>query len=70
MLDAEIQARILSLYFSDKKSVRAISILVGVDRKTVRRVIDRKQVALIKRLPQRTMVHHRKSFQLPTSFCS
>ena len=53
MLEAEIQARILSLYFSDKKSVRAISILVGVDRKTVKRVIDRKQVALTKRLPQR-----------------
>jgi transposase len=63
MLDAEIQARILSLYFSDKKSVRAISILVGVDRKTVRRVIDRKQVALIKRLPQRISQlddHHEK----------
>ena len=63
MLDADIQARILSLYFSDKKSVRAISILVGVDRKTVRRVIDRKQVALIKRLPQRISQlddHHEK----------
>lgn len=53
MLEAEIQAKILSLHFSEKKSVRQIAILVGVDRKTVRRVIERKKVALEKRLPLR-----------------
>ena len=54
MLEADVQAKILSLHFSDKKSIRAISILVGVDRKTVKRIINRKQVALEKRLPIRT----------------
>lgn len=46
MLEAEIQARIFSLYWNEKKSIRRIAELVGVDRKTVKRVIERKQVIL------------------------
>lgn len=46
MLEAEVQARIFSLYWNDKKSIRKIAELVGVDRKTVKRVIDRKRVIL------------------------
>lgn len=46
MLEAEIQARIFSLYWNEKKSVRKIAELVGVDRKTVKRIIERKQVIL------------------------
>ena len=46
MLEAEVQARIISLYWNEKKSVRRIAEIVGVDRKTVRRVIDRKKVIL------------------------
>jgi transposase len=46
MLEAELQVQILSLYFNEKKSIRRISYIIGVDRKTVRRVIDRKKVQL------------------------
>lgn len=49
MLEAEIQARIFSLYWNEKKSIRKIAELVGVDRKTVKRIIDRKQVILDRR---------------------
>lgn len=53
MLEAEIQARIFSLYWNEKKSVRKIAELVGVDRKTVRRVIDRKKVMLDRKISSR-----------------
>lgn len=46
MLTAEIQSQILNLYFNEKKSVRRISNIVGVDRKTVKRVIERKNIQL------------------------
>jgi transposase len=46
MLEAEVQARIISLYWNEKKSIRKIAEIVGVDRKTVKRVIDRKKVIL------------------------
>lgn len=44
MLDAETQSKILAYYFNDKKSVRAIAHLTGVDRKTVSRIITRKKI--------------------------
>ena len=53
MLEAEIQARIFSLYWNEKKSIRRIAEIVGVDRKTVRRVIDRKKVILERRASSR-----------------
>ena len=37
MLEAEIQAKVLSLYLNEKKSIRDIARIMGVDRKTVRR---------------------------------
>lgn len=46
MLTAEIQSKILNLYFNEKKSIRCISNIVGVDRKTVKRVIDRKNIQM------------------------
>ena len=46
MLEAEIQAKIFSLYWNEKKSVRRIAEIIGVDRKTVKRVIERKKVIL------------------------
>lgn len=53
MLEAELQSKIISLYWNEKKSIRRISELVGVDRKTVRRVIDRRKVVLEKTIPVR-----------------
>ncbi len=44
LLGAEVQAEILTLYFSDKCTVRSIARQMGVDRKTVRRLIDRRKV--------------------------
>lgn len=46
MLDAETQSKILSLYFNDKRSVRYIAKVVGVDRKTVGRVIKRRSIQM------------------------
>lgn len=46
MIEAELQSQVLNLYFNEKKSIRRIAIIVGVDRKTVRRIIDRKQIRL------------------------
>lgn len=46
MLTAEIQSQILNLFFNEKKSVRQIAATVGVDRKTVKRVIERKNIQL------------------------
>lgn len=46
MLDAETQSKILNLYFNDKRSVRYIANVVGVDRKTVSRIIKRRSIQL------------------------
>lgn len=44
LLPVEVQAEILTRYFSDKRSVRSIAREIGVDRKTVRRLIERRKV--------------------------
>lgn len=54
MLEAEIQAKVLSLYLNDKKSIRDIARIMGVDRKTVKRIIKRKQVMLERQRAART----------------
>src|ERR1700677_3935871 len=54
MLEAEIQAKVLSLYLNDKKSIRDIARIMGVDRKTVKRIIKRKQVILDRQRAART----------------
>lgn len=46
MLEAEVQSQILALYFNEKKSIRQIAKVVGVDRKTVRRIVDRRKINL------------------------
>ena len=53
MIDAEIQARVFSLFWNEKKSIRKIAEIIGVDRKTVKRIIDRKKVVLEKRAASR-----------------
>lgn len=54
MLEAEVQSKVLSLYFNEKKSIRQIATIVGIDRKTVRRIIDRKKVHLERQRSSRT----------------
>jgi len=44
MLTIEQQAEILTLYYSQKMRVRAIARMIGVDRKSVTRVIRRRGV--------------------------
>lgn len=46
MLSPEVQTKILSLYFSEKKKVRAIARELGINRKSVERVVNRRSVAL------------------------
>jgi len=45
MLDPAIQAEILRLSFSEKLSRRKIAQQLGVDRRSVRKVIERRRVA-------------------------
>jgi transposase len=45
MLDPALQAEILRLFFSEKLSLRKIAKQLNVDRKTVRKIIDRRYVA-------------------------
>lgn len=56
MLEAEKQTEILHLHFSQKCSIRSIAKKVGVDRKTVRRVIDVKKVRLERKLQTRLSI--------------
>ena len=44
LLSVETQAEILTLHFSERRSVRSIARQMGVDRKTVRRLIERRKV--------------------------
>ena len=46
ILAPEVQSRILVLHFSDKRSIKSIAREFGVDPKTVRRVVRRRQVRL------------------------
>ncbi len=45
LLPENVQAEILTLHFSEKRSVRSIARQMAVDRKTVRRLIERHNVA-------------------------
>lgn len=54
MLTPEVQALILTLHFTDRRTIRSIAREVGLDRKTVRRVIERRQVALMPKTPTRS----------------
>lgn len=46
MLSVEVQAEILTKFFSDKRSIRSIAMEFGVNRESVRRVIDRRTIAM------------------------
>jgi len=46
MLNADQQAEILSLHFSEGKGVRTIAGLLGINRKSVKLVINRRSVQL------------------------
>lgn len=52
-ISAENQAEILTLYYSEKQSVRSIAKHIGVDRKSVQRIIARRSVALTRAASQR-----------------
>lgn len=54
LLPVEVQAEILTRYFSDKHSVRSIAREMGVDRKTVRRLVDRRKVETSAKLSARS----------------
>jgi transposase len=53
MLTPEVQVQILTLHFTDRRTVRSIAREVGLDRKTVSRVIARRQIALVPKTPER-----------------
>ena len=46
ILSPEIQAQILNFYYSDKRAIKSIAREFGVDPKTVRRVVRRREVRL------------------------
>lgn len=47
MLAPEVQAQILTLYYTDKRSMESISRELGINRKTVIRVVQRREVLLV-----------------------
>jgi transposase len=56
ILSPEIQAQILALHYSDKRSIRSIAREFGVDPKTVRRVVRRREVRLSVKAGQRRSI--------------
>lgn len=57
LLSTEVQAEILNLHFNDRRSVRSIARQMGVDRKTVRRLIERRKVETKARMgPRRSIL--------------
>ena len=46
ILSPEIQAQILTFHYSDKRSIKSIAREFGIDPKTVRRIVRRRQVHL------------------------
>lgn len=53
VLTPENQAEVLTQYFSEKRSLRSIAREMGVDRKTIKRVIERRSVAMARATPGR-----------------
>ena len=51
MFSAEVQAEILNLFFSQKKSMRSIAEKFGIHRKSVARVVRRRSVQLGRQSP-------------------
>lgn len=53
LLTPENQAEILTRYFTEKRSIRSIAREIGVDRKTVKRVLSRRSVVMARNSPGR-----------------
>ena len=47
MISPETQAQILTLYYTDKRSMESISRELGLNRKTVTRIVQRREVRLV-----------------------
>lgn len=56
ILSPEIQAQILAYHYSDKRSMRSIAREFGVDPKTVRRIVRRREVRLGIRVGKRRSI--------------
>lgn len=56
MMSPELQAEILTLHFTEKCSVRSISMRLGLHRRSVQRVIDRRSVQLQRGLAVRDSI--------------
>lgn len=56
MLEIDLQAEILSLHFGKKMSVRSIARELGLNRKSVARVIERKMIAEKRKLGPKTSI--------------
>lgn len=52
-MTAEQQTEVLTQFFTEKKSIRSIALELGFDRKTVKRVIERRSVVMARRTPGR-----------------
>jgi len=52
----ELQAEILTLYYTEKCSVRSIATRLGLHRRSVQRVIDRRSVRLVRQAPVRSSI--------------
>jgi transposase len=53
VLSAENQAEVLTKYYTEKKSIRSIALEMGVDRKTIKRVVARRNVVTTKSVSKR-----------------
>lgn len=56
MLSVEIQAEILALYFNDKRSVRSIAREFGLNRESVRRLVERRSVNQCRQIGKRESI--------------
>lgn len=56
ILQPEIQAQILTLHFSDKRSIKSIAREFGIDPKTVRRLVRRREVKFSPEMPGRRSI--------------
>jgi transposase len=56
MMSPELQAEILTLYYTEKCSVRSIAQRLGLHRRSVQRVIDRRSVRLVAQVPVRASI--------------
>ena len=56
MISPEIQAEILTRFYGEKQSIRQIALALGVNRRSVRRVIKRRSVLSQRNQPKRTSI--------------